>query len=90
MSEERASTGSSAASYFLLGLGLGSLISVLLAPQSNAEARGYVSHELKEGNEYARKKRYDLRERVAALDEHDEKAKAAGVDTELMKQAQSI
>jgi gas vesicle protein len=70
MSEERASKGSSAFSYFLVGLGLGSLIGILFAPKSGADTRGYLSDKLKEGSEYAHKKRHELRERVAALGKH--------------------
>lgn len=71
MSEDiAAKEGNSKVFYFLMGLGLGSLISVLFASQSGDETREYLSHKLEEGSEYSRKKAHDLRERVAAAVEH--------------------
>jgi gas vesicle protein len=50
--------------YFLVGLGIGSLIGVLLAPKSGAETREYVAKKTREGNELARKKVRELRDRA--------------------------
>jgi len=54
-------------SYFLVGLGIGSLIGILLAPKSGEETREYLSQKAKEGNEYAQKKARELRERAEDL-----------------------
>jgi gas vesicle protein len=51
-------------SYFLVGLGIGSLIGVLLAPKSGEETREYIGKEAREGNELARKKVGELRDRA--------------------------
>jgi len=50
--------------YFLLGLGIGSLIGVLYAPKSGAETREYIAKKTREGNELARKKVRELRDRA--------------------------
>jgi gas vesicle protein len=60
----------SSASYFLVGLGLGSLIGILFAPKSGEETREYVSQKAREGSEYAQKKARELRERAEDLVEH--------------------
>jgi gas vesicle protein len=50
--------------YFLMGLAIGSLIGVLFAPESGEETREYIALKTKEGNELARKKARELRDRV--------------------------
>lgn len=50
--------------YFLMGLGIGALIGILFAPRSGEETREYVAMKTKEGNELARKKVQELRDRV--------------------------
>jgi gas vesicle protein len=50
--------------YFLVGLGIGSLIGVLSAPKSGAETREYIAKKTREGNELARKKVRELRDRA--------------------------
>ena len=50
--------------YFLVGLGIGSLIGVLCAPKSGEETREYLAKRTREGNELARKKTRELRDRV--------------------------
>jgi gas vesicle protein len=60
----------SKASYFLVGLGIGSLIGVLLAPKSGEETREYLSQKAREGSEYAQKKVRELKERAEDLVEH--------------------
>jgi gas vesicle protein len=50
--------------YFLVGLGIGSLIGVLFAPKSGEETREYLTKKTREGNELARKKARELRDRV--------------------------
>jgi gas vesicle protein len=54
-------------SYFLVGLGIGSLIGILFAPKSGEETREYLSQKAKEGSEYAQKKVRELRERAGDL-----------------------
>ena len=54
-------------SYFLVGLGIGSLIGILLAPKSGEETREYLSQKASEGSDYAQKKARELRERAEDL-----------------------
>jgi gas vesicle protein len=68
MSEELAAKKSgSRVFYFLVGLSLGSLISILFAPKSGDETREYLSDKLKEGSDYTHKKTHELRERAAVV-----------------------
>jgi gas vesicle protein len=60
--------------YFLLGLGLGSLISVLLAPQSGDETRHYVSRKAKDASDYAQRKTREVQERAGTLVEQGKEA----------------
>ncbi len=53
--------------YFLVGLGVGSLIGILFAPKSGEETREYLSQKVNEGNEYAQKKVRELRVRAEDL-----------------------
>jgi gas vesicle protein len=66
MSEE---TGSKF-SYFMVGLGVGSLVALLFAPKSGEGTRDYLAQKLKEGRKHARKKARELRERAEDLVEH--------------------
>jgi gas vesicle protein len=50
--------------YFLVGLSIGSLIGVLIAPKSGAETREYIAKKAREGNELARKKVREMRDRA--------------------------
>jgi len=52
----------SKATYFLVGLGIGSLISILFAPKSGEEVRESLTRKAKEGSEYARNKVRELTE----------------------------
>jgi len=71
MSEEPAAKKSdSTIFYFLVGLGLGSFISVLFAPKSGDETRKYLSEKLKDGSAYTQKKAHELKKRAAAAVEH--------------------
>jgi len=60
----------SKASYFLVGLGIGSLIGILSAPKSGEETREYMSQKAKDGSEYAQKKARELKERAEDLVKH--------------------
>ena len=61
-------------SYFLVGLGIGSLLGILFAPQSGEETREYLSQRAKEGSEYAQKKASELMERAEDLIERGKEA----------------
>jgi gas vesicle protein len=63
----------SKASYFLVGLSIGSLIGILCAPKSGEEIREYMSQKVKDGSEYAQRKARELKERAEDLDEHGKK-----------------
>jgi gas vesicle protein len=47
--------------YFLVGLGIGSAIAILLAPKSGQETRQYIANKTKEANDYTRQKARELR-----------------------------
>ena len=47
--------------YFLVGVGIGSLIGVLFAPKSGEETREYLAKKTMEGKELARKKVREMR-----------------------------
>ena len=59
--------------YFLVGLGIGSLIGVLFAPKSGEETREYIARKAREGNEIARKKGQELRDRAEEAVERGKK-----------------
>lgn len=52
------------ANYFLIGLGIGSLVGVLFAPKSGEETREYIAKKTTEATELTRKKARELRDRV--------------------------
>jgi gas vesicle protein len=66
--------------YFLMGLGIGSLIGVLFAPKSGERTREYIAKKTREGNEHAHKKGQELRERAEDVVERSRKivAQAGG------------
>ena len=53
-------------SYLMIGLGIGSLIGILFAPQSGEETRAFLSSKADEGRRYAKNKAQDAR--IAAED----------------------
>jgi gas vesicle protein len=59
--------------YFLIGLGIGSLVGVLIAPKSGAETRSYIAKKTSEGNEAARKKIREMRDSAEDTVEHGKK-----------------
>lgn len=61
------SNAGSKVSFFLVGLGIGSLVGILFAPKSGDETRDYLSARADEGREYAQKKARELRERAEDL-----------------------
>ena len=50
--------------YFLVGFGIGSVVGVLFAPKSGADTRSYLANKTGEGNELARKKVREMRDRA--------------------------
>ncbi len=56
-------------SYFLVGLGIGTLLGILFAPKSGEETRQYLKDKAEEGRDYAQKKARELRERAEELAE---------------------
>ena len=50
--------------YFLMGLGIGSLIGVLFAPKSGEQIRKYLAEKASERNEFTRKQVRELRDRA--------------------------
>jgi len=54
-------------SYFIVGLGIGTLVGILFAPRSGEETREFLTQKADEGREYAQKKARELRERAEDL-----------------------
>ncbi len=54
-------------SFFLVGLGVGTLLGILFAPKSGEETREFLSKKAEEGREYAQRKARELRERADDL-----------------------
>jgi gas vesicle protein len=50
--------------YFLVGVGIGSLMGILFAPKSGEETRKYIAKKAREGSELARKKAREMQVRV--------------------------
>ena len=48
-------------SYFLLGLGIGTGIALLMAPQSGAEARNYLQSKAQDGSDLVKRQSAELR-----------------------------
>ena len=65
--------------YFLVGLGIGSLVGVLFAPKSGAESRSYIGKKTREGNEVAHRK---VREMLDSAESTVEQGKKIIVQTE--------
>lgn len=54
-------------SFFLVGLGVGTLLGILFAPNAGDETREYLASKADEGKEYAQRKARELRERAEDL-----------------------
>lgn len=50
--------------YFLVGVGIGSLMGILFAPKSGEQTRKYMAKKAREGSELARKKAREMRVRI--------------------------
>ena len=55
------------ATYFLVGLAIGSLISIFFAPKSGEGTRAYLSKKVEDGSKHARKKAREFRCRAEDL-----------------------
>lgn len=54
-------------SYFLVGLGVGTLLGILFAPKSGEETRQFLKDKSDEGREFAQRKARELRERAEEI-----------------------
>jgi len=61
-------------SYFLVGLGVGTLLGILFAPKSGDETRQFLADKADEGRDYAQRKARELRERADDLVERSRDA----------------
>ena len=55
------------AGYFALGVGIGALAGIFLAPKSGAETRRFLAQKAEEGNEYAQRKAREMSSRAKDL-----------------------
>jgi len=62
--------------YFLVGLGIGSLIAILYAPKSGEETREYLAQKAKEASRYAEEKMRELRKEAEELVERSKEVVA--------------
>ena len=60
--------------YFVLGIGLGSLISILFAPQSGRKTRAYASQKARDASDYAQTKAQEVQGRAEELVEQGKNA----------------
>ena len=67
-----AENGGSKFSYFLAGIGIGAVLSLLFAPRSGEETREYLRKRAQEGLDAAKRRGGELRE---SADEYAEKGK---------------
>ena len=50
--------------YFLMGLGIGSAVAILLAPKSGQETRQYIADKTSEANDFTRQKAREIKIRA--------------------------
>jgi gas vesicle protein len=67
--------------YFLVGLGIGSLVGILFAPKSGEETRDFLSKKADEGRDYAQSKARELRERADDLIERSKEVASRKKDS---------
>jgi gas vesicle protein len=67
MDNEVVNGAGSRIAYFVAGIGLGAVVGLLLAPQSGAETRDFLSQKADEGREFAQRKARELRGRAEDL-----------------------
>jgi gas vesicle protein len=68
-------------SFFLVGLGVGTLLGILFAPKSGEETREYLASRADDGREYAQRKARELRERAEDLIARSKEIMARQKDT---------
>ena len=68
-------------SFFLVGLGVGTLLGILFAPKSGDETREYLASRADDGREYAQRKARELRERAEDLIARSKEIMARQKDT---------
>jgi gas vesicle protein len=56
--------------YFLMGLGIGSAVAILLAPKSGQETRQYIADKTREANNFTRQKAREVKIRAEDAVEH--------------------
>jgi len=56
--------------YFLMGLGIGSAVAILLAPKSGQETRQYIADKTREANNFTRQKAREIKIRAEDAVEH--------------------
>ena len=56
--------------YFLIGLGIGSAVAILLAPKSGQETRQYIADKTREANNFTRQKAREIKIRAEDAVEH--------------------
>jgi len=56
--------------YFLMGLGIGSAVAILLAPKSGQETRQYIADKTREANDFTRQKAREIKIRAEDAVEH--------------------
>jgi gas vesicle protein len=67
-------------SFFLVGLGVGTLLGILFAPKSGEETREYLASKADEGRDYAQRKARELRERAEEMIERSKEIMARQKD----------
>jgi gas vesicle protein len=60
--------------YFLVGVGIGSVVAILYAPKSGKETRKYIAKKASEGNEYVQEKARELKAHAEEMVERGKKA----------------
>lgn len=67
-------------SYFLVGLGIGTVIGLLFAPRAGRETREMLTEKAEEGREYLKRRGRELREQVEGLVERGKETVAKQKD----------
>jgi gas vesicle protein len=66
--------------YFLVGVGIGSLVSIVCAPKSGEDTRKYLVQKINEGSAYGQTKAQELSERAQDLVERGKEVAAQTKD----------
>ncbi len=60
--------------YFLVGVGIGSVVAILYAPKSGKETRKFIAKKASEGNDYVHEKARELKAHAGEMLERGKKA----------------